>query len=127
MERKESFKYLLYLIIIIFIIAIFASGSKELNIFYNTRTAQVIILVIGIILTIYFRYLGMLFLSAYLIGYLLRRVERFGPFNVVEADQKEIVQIDRDSLLYKLQNNEEDVTGVWSDSPLGKSMGLSKG
>lgn len=120
----SSIKPILYLVLIIFILILFVSPSKELNILFDTKKAQFISLIFGIILVLFDKYLGIIFLSAYILKYILISRENF---QVVEDDVKKIVQIDRDSLLYRLQNQEEDVQGVWSASYLGKEMGLSKG
>ena len=59
--------------------------------------------------------------------YALYRKRHFERFDVVEDDVDKIVKVDENSFLDRLQNNEDEVEGVWSSSYLGKHMGLSKG
>jgi hypothetical protein len=83
---------------------------------------------VGILLAIYCRFFGMLYLVAYsLTYYLLYKKEISEAFDVVENTSFTQLQIEKDSLLAGLENNEDEVDGVWSCTVLGKEMGLNKG
>jgi hypothetical protein len=83
---------------------------------------------IGILLATHCCFFGMLYLVAYsLTYYLLYKKEISEAFSVVENTSFTQLQIEKDSLLAGLENNEDEVDGVWSSSVLGKEMGLNKG
>ena len=96
----DNFRQPIFLIILIIIIATFLSFNK----------------IIGLLLVIVF----VIFIT------LSRKY--YENFHVVEDDNvQKIVEFEDDSLIAELQNDEDNVTGVWSSSPLGKEMGMSKG
>lgn len=96
----DNFRQPIFLIILIIIIATFLSFNK----------------IIGLLLVIVF--VAFIFLSR----------KYYENFHVVEDDNvQKIVEFEDDSLIAELQNDEDNVTGVWSSSPLGKEMGMSKG
>jgi hypothetical protein len=83
---------------------------------------------VGILLATHCCFFGMLYLVAYsLTYYLLYKKEISEAFSVVENTSFTQLQIEKDSLLAGLENNEDEVDGVWSSSVLGKEMGLNKG
>jgi hypothetical protein len=83
---------------------------------------------IGILLATHCCFFGMLYLVAYsLTYYLLYKKEISEAFDVVENTSFTQLQIEKDSLLAGLENDEDQVDGVWSSSVLGKEMGLNKG
>jgi hypothetical protein len=70
----------------------------------------------------------MLYLVAYsLTYYLLYKKEISETFSVVENTSFAQLQIEKDSLLAELDDDEDQVDGVWSSCVLGKEMGLNKG
>jgi hypothetical protein len=70
----------------------------------------------------------MLYLVAYsLTYYLLYKKEISEAFSVVENTSFDELQIEKDSLLAELEDNEDEVEGVWSCTVLGKSIGLNNG
>jgi hypothetical protein len=70
----------------------------------------------------------MLYLVAYsLTYYLLYKKEISETFDVVENTSFTQLQVEKDSLLAGLENDEDQVDGVWACSLLGKEMGLNKG
>jgi hypothetical protein len=70
----------------------------------------------------------MLYLVAYsLTYYLLYKKEISEAFDVVENTSFTQLQIEKDSLLAGLEDNKDEVEGVWASSLLGKEMGLNKG
>lgn len=96
----DNFRQPIFLIILIIIIATFLSFNK----------------IIGLLLVIVF--VVFIFLSR----------KYYENFHVVEDDNvQKIVEFEDDSLIAELQNDEDNVNGVWSSSPLGKEMGMSKG
>ena len=96
--------------------------------FFIIPIVQLILLFFGIILAIYCRFFGVLYLVAYTLTYfLLYKKEISEAFSVVENTSFDQLQIEKDSLLAKLQNNEDEVDGVWASSVLGREMGLNKG
>jgi len=116
------------LIFIIYCLVILLYMSKKYRYFFINPIVQLILLFIGIILAIYCRFFGLLYLVAYsLTYYLLYKKEISEAFSVVENTSFDQLQIEKDSLLAKLENNEDKVEGVWASSVLGKEMGLNKG
>ncbi len=116
------------LIFIIYCLVILLYISKKYRYFFINPIVQLILLFIGIILAIYCRFFGVLYLVAYsLTYYLLYKKEISEAFSVVENTSFDQLQIEKDSLLAKLENNEDKVEGVWASSVLGKEMGLNKG
>jgi hypothetical protein len=116
------------LIFIIYCLVILLYMSKKYRYFFINPIVQLILLFIGIILAIYCRFFGVLYLVAYsLTYYLLYKKEISEAFSVVENTSFDQLQIEKDSLLAKLENNEDEVDGVWASSVLGREMGLNKG
>jgi hypothetical protein len=69
----------------------------------------------------------MLYLVAYsLTYYLLYKKELSEAFSVVESTSFNQLQIEKDSQLAGLENEEDEVYGVWASSDLGIKMGLNK-
>ena len=116
------------LIFIIYCLVILLYMSKKYRYFFINPIVQLILLFFGIILAIYCRFFGVLYLVAYTLTYfLLYKKEISEAFSVVENTSFDQLQIEKDSLLAKLQNNEDEVDGVWASSVLGREMGLNKG
>ena len=116
------------LIFIIYCLVILLYMSKKYRYFFINPIVQLILLMVGILLAIYCRFFGMLYLVAYsLTYYLLYKKEISEAFSVVENTSFDELQVEKDSLLAGLENNEDEVDGVWSCTVLGKEMGLNKG
>ena len=116
------------LIFIIYCLVILLYISKKYRYFFINPIVQLILLLIGILLATHCCFFGMLYLVAYsLTYYLLYKKEISEAFSVVESTSFNQLQIEKDSLLSGLENEEDEVDGVWSSSLLGKEMGLNKG
>ena len=116
------------LIFIIYCLVILLYMSKKYRYFFINPIVQLILLMVGILLATHCRFFGMLYLVAYsLTYYLLYKKEISEAFSVVENTSFDQLQIEKDSLLAKLQNDEDQVDGVWASSVLGREMGLNKG
>ena len=116
------------LIFIIYCLIILLYMSKKYRYFFINPIVQLILLLIGILLATHCCFFGMLYLVAYsLTYYLLYKKEISEAFSVVESTSFNQLQIEKDSLLSGLENEEDEVDGVWSSSLLGKEMGLNKG
>jgi predicted membrane protein len=116
------------LIFIIYCLIILLYMSKKYRYFFINPIVQLILLLIGILLATHCCFFGMLYLVAYsLTYYLLYKKELSEAFSVVESTSFNQLQIEKDSLLAGLENEEDEVDGVWSSSLLGKEMGLNKG
>ena len=116
------------LIFIIYCLIILLYMSKKYRYFFINPIVQLILLLIGILLATHCCFFGMLYLVAYsLTYYLLYKKEISEAFSVVESTSFNQLQIEKDSLLAGLENEEDEVDGVWSSSLLGKEMGLNKG
>ena len=116
------------LIFIIYCLVILLYMSKKYRYFFINPIVQLILLMVGILLAIYCRFFGMLYLVAYsLTYYLLYKKEISEAFSVVENTSFDELQVEKDSLLAELEDNEDQVDGVWSSTVLGKEMGLNKG
>ena len=116
------------LIFIIYCLVILLYMSKKYRYFFINPIVQLILLMVGILLAIYCRFFGMLYLVAYsLTYYLLYKKEISEAFSVVENTSFDELQVEKDSVLAELENNEDEVDGVWSSTVLGKEMGLNKG
>lgn len=115
------------LIFIIYCLIILLYMSKKYRYFFINPIIQLILLMIGILLATHCCFFGMLYLVAYsLTYYLLYKKEISETFSVVENTSFTQLQIEKDSLLAGLENDEDEVDGVWSSSVLGKEMGLNK-
>lgn len=105
---------------------------KEFNTIFTNVIFQFILLFIGIIFSIYNKSLGILYLIALTLTFAsvyntyLTNKDISENFSVVEDSISDIIKIERNSLLNRLQNKEEDVEGVWGCSAWGKEMGLCK-
>ena len=116
------------LIFIIYCLVILLYISKKYRYFFINPIVQLILLLIGILLATHCCFFGMLYLVAYsLTYYLLYKKEISEAFSVVENTSFTQLQIEKDSLLDGLENDKDQVDGVWSSSLLGKEMGLNKG
>ena len=116
------------LIFIIYCLVILLYISKKYRYFFINPIIQLILLMIGILLATHCCFFGMLYLVAYsLTYYLLYKKEISEAFSVVENTSFNELQIEKDSLLAELEDNEDEVDGVWACSVLGKDMGLNKG
>ncbi len=116
------------LIFIIYCLVILLYMSKKYRYFFINPIVQLILLMVGILLAIYCRFFGMLYLVAYsLTYYLLYKKEISEAFSVVESTSFDELQVEKDSVLAELEDNEDEVDGVWSSTVLGKEMGLNKG
>jgi predicted membrane protein len=116
------------LIFIIYCLVILLYMSKKYRYFFINPIVQLILLLIGILLATHCCFFGMLYLVAYsLTYYLLYKKEISEAFDVVENTSFTQLQIEKDSLLAGLENNEDEVGAVWASSDLGIKMGLNKG
>ncbi len=116
------------LIFIIYCLVILLYMTKKYRYFFINPIVQLILLMVGILLAIYCRFFGMLYLVAYsLTYYLLYKKEISEAFDVVENTSFTQLEVEKDSLLAELEDNEDQVDGVWSSTVLGKEMGLNKG
>ena len=116
------------LIFIIYCLVIMQYISKKYRYFFINPIVQLILLMVGILLATHCCFFGMLYLVAYsLTYYLLYKKEISEAFSVVENTSFDELQVEKDSLLAGLENNEDEVDGVWSCTVLGKEMGLNKG
>ena len=116
------------LIFIIYCLIIQQYISKKYRYFFINPIVQLILLFMGIVISIYCHFFGVLYLVAYILTYyLLYKKELSETFSVVEDTSFDQLKIERDSLLSKLQNEDDEVEGVWASSVLGKEMGLNKG
>lgn len=116
------------LIFIIYCLIILLYMSKKYRYFFINPIVQLILLLIGILLATHCCFFGMLYLVAYsLTYYLLYKKEISEAFSVVESTSFNQLQIEKDSLLAGLENEEDEVDGVWALSDLGIKMGLNKG
>lgn len=116
------------LIFIIYCLVILLYMSKKYRYFFINPIVQLILLMIGILLATHCCFFGMLYLVAYsLTYYLLYKKEISEAFSVVENTSFNELQIEKDSVLAGLEDNEDQVDGVWSSTVLGKEMGLNKG
>ncbi len=115
------------LIFIIYCLVILLNMSKKYRYFFINPIVQLILLLIGILLATHCCFFGMLYLVAYsLTYYLLYKKELSEAFSVVESTSFNQLQIEKDSLLAGLENEEDEVDGVWASSDLGIKMGLNK-
>jgi len=116
------------LIFIIYCLVILLYISKKYRYFFINPIVQLILLMVGILLAIHCRFFGMLYLVAYsLTYYLLYKKEISEAFSVVENTSFDELQVEKDSVLAELEDNQDQVDGVWSSTVLGKEMGLNKG
>ena len=116
------------LIFIIYCLVILLYISKKYRYFFINPIVQLILLLIGILLATHCCFFGMLYLVAYsLTYYLLYKKEISEAFSVVENTSFTQLQIEKDSLLDGLENDKDQVDGVWSLSDLGIKMRLNKG
>ena len=116
------------LIFIIYCLVILLYISKKHRYFFINPIVQLILLLVGILLATHCCFFGMLYLVAYsLTYYLLYKKEISETFDVVENTSFTQLQVEKDSLLAGLENDEDQVDGVWASSLLGKEMGLNKG
>ena len=116
------------LIFIIYCLVILLYMSKKYRYFFINPIVQLILLLIGILLATHCCFFGMLYLVAYsLTYYLLYKKEISEAFDVVENTSFTQLQIEKDSLLAGLENDEDEVGAVWANSDLGIKMGLNKG
>ena len=116
------------LIFIIYCLVILLYMSKKYRYFFINPIVQLILLLFGILLATNCCFFGMLYLVAYsLTYYLLYKKEISEAFDVVENTSFTQLQIEKDSLLAGLENDEDEVRAVWALSDLGIKMGLNKG
>jgi len=116
------------LIFIIYCLVILLYISKKYRYFFINPIVQLILLMIGILLATHCCFFGMLYLVAYsLTYYLLYKKEISEAFSVVENTSFDELQVEKDSLLAGLEDNEDEVEGVWSCTVLGKEIGLNNG
>ncbi len=114
------------LIFLIYCLVILLYISKKYRYFFINPIVQLILLLFGILLATHCCFFGMLYLVAYsLTYYLLYKKEISEAFSVVENTSFDELQIEKDSLLAELEDNEDEVEGVWASSLLGKEMGLN--
>ena len=122
----------LYLMCVIYIIFIAPAISEEfINIYYNI-VIQVVLLIFIFVVTNLNKNLGIIIMLSYVITISYVYVNHFQQqkienFDIVEDDLNNIIVAEQDSLLKRLENQDENVVGIWSSSVLGKELGLDKG
>jgi len=122
----------LYLMCVIYIIFIAPAISEEfINIYYNI-VIQVVLLIFIFVVTNLNKNLGVILMLSYVITISYVYVNHFQQqkienFDIVEDDLNNIIVAEQDSLLKRLENQDENVVGIWSSSVLGKELGLDKG
>ena len=116
------------LIFIIYCLVILLYMSKKYRYFFINPIVQLILLMVGILLATHCCFFGMLYLVAYsLTYYLLYKKEISEAFSVVENTSFDELQVEKDSVLAELENNEDEVDVLWSNTSLAKAIGLNKG
>ena len=116
------------LIFIIYCLVILLYISKKYRYFFINPIVQLILLLIGILLATHCCFFGMLYLVAYsLTYYLLYKKELSETFNVVENTSFTQLQVEKDSQLAQLENDEDQVDGLWALTDLAKRIGLNNG
>jgi predicted membrane protein len=116
------------LIFIIYCLVVLLYMTKKYRYFFINPIVQLILLMVGILLATHCCFFGVLYLVAYsLTYYLLYKKELSETFNVVENTSFTQLQVEEDSQLAQLENDEDQVDGVWASSDLGKKMGLNNG
>ncbi len=116
------------LIFIIYCLVILLYMTKKYRYFFINPIVQLILLMVGILLATHCCFFGVLYLVAYsLTYYLLYKKELSETFNVVENTSFTQLQVEKDSQFAQLENDEDQVDGVWASSDLGKKMGLNNG
>ena len=122
----------LYLMCVIYIIFVAPAISEEfINIYYNI-VIQVVLLIFIFVVTNLNKNLGVILMLSYVITISYVYVNHFQQqkienFDIVEDDLNNIIVAEQDSLLKRLENQDENVVGIWSSSVLGKELGLDKG
>jgi len=126
MERNLMVLFL-YLILFIYIIVFWVSPPKGSKIFFYNGVIQFVFLALAFPILSINPSLGVVYVVAYLVTYFSLYYQNIREnFSVVENDLTDPIEIERDSLLSRLENNEEVVEGVWGCGTLGKDMGLCK-
>ena len=116
------------LIFIIYCLVVQQYISKKYRYFFINPIVQLILLFTGIVLAMYCHFFGVLYLVAYILTYyLLYKKELSETFSVVENTSFDQLQVEKDSLLSKLENSEDKISGIWGSSVLGRAMRLNKG
>ena len=96
------------LIFIIYCLVILLYMSKKYRYFFINPIVQLILLMVGILLATHCCFFGMLYLVAYsLTYYLLYKNEISETFSIVENTSFNELQIENDSLLAEIENDED--------------------
>ena len=130
--REPTHVGILYLMIFLYIIFISTGTPKEFNSIFSNVIIQFVLLFIGIMFAMFNKNLGIIYMIAFTITFMYVYYTNIQNrllnenFSVVEDNLDEVVKVERDSLLAKLENKSEDVQGVWGCSAWGKENGLCK-
>jgi len=123
---------ILYLMLFLYIIFITNGSPKEFNSIFINVIIQFILIFIGIMFTMFNKGLGIIYMIAYTVTFVyvyytyLNNRLLSENFTVVEDNLDNVIQVERNSLLAKLENKSEDVIGPWGCSAWGKENGLCK-
>ena len=130
--REPTHVGILYLMIFLYIIFISTGTPKEFNTIFSNVIIQFVLLFIGIMFAMFNKNLGIIYMIAFTITFMYVYYTNIQnrllneKFSVVEDNLDEVVKVERNSLLAKLENKSEDVKGVWGCSAWGKENGLCK-
>lgn len=130
--REKTHVGILGLMIVLYTVFLTGTTPKEFNSIFTNVIFQFALLFIGILFSIYNKNLGILYAIAFTLTFsvvyntYITNKEIAENFSVVEDNIDTSIQIERDSLLSRLKNKEEDVEGVWGCSAWGREMGLCK-
>ncbi len=115
------------LIFIIYCLVILLYMTKKYRYFFINPIVQLILLMVGILFATHCCFFGVLYLVAYsLTYYLLYKKELSETFNVVENTSFTQLQVEKNSQLAQLKNDEDQVDGLWALTDLAKRIGLNK-
>jgi hypothetical protein len=121
----------LYLMCVIYIIFIAPSISEEfVDIYYNI-VIQTSLLILIFVVTNLNKNLGVILMLSYVITISYVYVNHFTKknienFDIVEDNLDNVIVAEQNSLLKKLENEGDDFVGIWSDSVIGRELGLDK-
>jgi len=130
--KEKTHVGIISLMLGLYIIFLTGTSPKEFNTIFTNVIIQFALLFICIMFSIYNKSLGIFFVIAFTLTFAsvyntyISNLEITENFQVVEDNIDETIRIERDSLLGRLRNREEDVVGVWGCSAWGKEMGLCK-
>ena len=121
----------LYLCFFLYILFIKNLTPEHFNMVFTNVFIQFGLLFIAIIFATYNKGLGIFYMLAFVFSFMSSyytyvNTKNLENFSVVEDDENEIINFQKNSLLNKLENKEEYVRGVWGCSAWGRKLGLCK-